>query len=97
MKSTDKVEWCSTTHTRKQFKQCNKNGINGDKYCGEFFPTGQCHSVSSYPGLYPGEKGKMSVCVPKECGIDNSELIEENYKKLKVTLKSNFFKHNCGD
>ena len=95
MKSTAKVEWCSTTH--KQFKQCTKNGTNGDKYCGEFFPTGQCHSVSSYPGLYPGEKGKMSVCVPKECGIDNSELIEENYKKLKVTLKSNFFKHNCGD
>ena len=73
MKSTAKVEWCSTTHNRNQFKHCTNNGINGDGYCGKFFPTGQCHSAFSHHS----EKGKMGVCVPKECGIDNSELIEE--------------------
>ena len=70
MKSTAKVQWCSTTHNTRQFKHCTKNGMNGDGYCGKFFPTGQCHDIGH------SEKGK-DVCVPKECGIDNSELVKE--------------------
>ena len=75
MKSTANVERRSTTHNRKQFKHCAKNGINGDKYCGKFFPTGQCHNVFSYH--QSAGKRSFSVCVPKQCDIDNSELVKE--------------------
>ena len=78
LKSTANVKWCSTTHVRKQFKLCTKNGINGDGYCGKFFPTGQCHkAVSSHGWGITARKRSVSVCVPKKCEIDDSELVKE--------------------
>ena len=79
LKSTANVKWCSTTHVRKQFKLCTKNGINGDGYCGKFFPTGQCHKAFFTPGrgVLVSKRRSISVCVPKKCEIDDSELVKE--------------------
>ena len=90
MKSTANVEWC-TRHTRKQIEYCTKNGINGDNYCGKFFPTGQCHNAFSISYHQLSGKRPVSVCVPKQCDIDNSELVKEIMSKGNRYTQIKFF------